>query len=126
MPDASATARAHTRTHTDLKPENLLVNGDGELKLCDFGVARTTNSAGKYTDYVATRWCAPRCAPPSRHHRRLSVARRFARARRYRAPELLIGKVHYSMPVDVWALGCIMVEMLTGQVRAALPVPFAA
>ena len=51
----------------DIKPENLLVNRDNGLKLCDFGFARTVATAdyGSLTDYVATRW--------------------------YRAPELLLG-----------------------------------
>ena len=43
----------------------------------------------EYTDYVATRW--------------------------YRAPELLVGDVHYSFPVDVWAIGCVFAELINGQ-----------
>ena len=43
----------------------------------------------EYTDYVATRW--------------------------YRAPELLVGDVHYSFPVDVWAIGCVFAELISGQ-----------
>jgi cyclin-dependent kinase-like len=60
------------------------------LKLCDFGFARTMpNKGGALTDYVATRW--------------------------YRAPELLIGTGDYGKEVDIWAIGCIMGELVDGQ-----------
>lgn len=77
--------------HRDIKPENLLVNPDHTLKLCDFGFARTVSSddMGNLTDYVATRW--------------------------YRAPELLLGSSTYDFQVDVWAIGCIMGELIDGQ-----------
>lgn len=47
--------------HRDLKPGNLLVNADCELKICDFGLARgfsmdPEENAGYMTEYVATRW----------------------------------------------------------------------
>ncbi|KAM6970036.1 cyclin-dependent kinase-like 4 [Aplochiton taeniatus] len=74
--------------HRDIKPENVLVSSSGVVKLCDFGFARTLAPAGDpLTDYVATRW--------------------------YRAPELLVGDKMYSKPVDVWAIGCLIVEMAT-------------
>ncbi|XP_068444558.1 cyclin-dependent kinase-like 5 isoform X2 [Clinocottus analis] len=75
--------------HRDIKPENILISQGGVVKMCDFGFARTVASPGEggvYTDYVATRW--------------------------YRAPELLVGD---TKPVDVWAVGCLLLEMLTGQ-----------
>ncbi|KAM3590663.1 uncharacterized protein V6R79_014055 [Siganus canaliculatus] len=78
--------------HRDIKPENILISQGGVVKLCDFGFARTMASpAGGdvYTDYVATRW--------------------------YRAPELLVGDTKYGKPVDVWAVGCLFIESLTGQ-----------
>ncbi|KAK2863293.1 hypothetical protein Q5P01_002826 [Channa striata] len=78
--------------HRDIKPENILISQVGVVKLCDFGFARTVASpaeGGVYTDYVATRW--------------------------YRAPELLVGDIQYGKPVDVWAVGCLLIEMLTGQ-----------
>jgi serine/threonine protein kinase len=47
--------------HRDLKPGNLLVNSDCELKICDFGLSRGFDSAPEegatpMTEYVATRW----------------------------------------------------------------------
>ena len=75
--------------HRDIKPENLLISKIHVLKLCDFGFARSYSAANLLTDYVATRW--------------------------YRAPELLVGSGNYSTSVDIWAIGCIMGELIDGQ-----------
>ncbi|XP_051967021.1 mitogen-activated protein kinase 14B-like isoform X2 [Xyrauchen texanus] len=73
--------------HRDLKPSNLAVNEDCELKILDFGLARLTDD--EMTGYVATRW--------------------------YRAPEIMLNWMHYNMTVDIWSVGCIMAELLTGR-----------
>ncbi len=82
----------HSVIHRDIKPENLLVDeARGLLKLCDFGFSRMLPVSGRpaeLTDYVATRW--------------------------YRSPELLLGLTHYGYEVDIWAIGCIMGELLDG------------
>ncbi|KAG6757671.1 hypothetical protein POTOM_037992 [Populus tomentosa] len=99
--------------HRDLKPKNILANADCKVKLCDFGLARVsfTNapSAIFWTDYVATRW--------------------------YRAPELCgsfsskackyelfcltfflkICVLQYTPAIDIWSIGCIFAELLTGK-----------
>ncbi|XP_074849909.1 cyclin-dependent kinase-like 2 [Carettochelys insculpta] len=81
---------SHNIIHRDIKPENILISQSGVVKVCDFGFARTLAAPGEaYTDYVATRW--------------------------YRAPELLVGDTKYGKAVDVWAIGCLVTEMLTGE-----------
>ena len=102
--------------HRDIKPENLLISSKtNELKVCDFGFARhlnlkshqdriqcssnnSSNGDNEYgsgsldlTDYVATRW--------------------------YRSPELLLvsHNLLYGKEVDIWAIGCIMGELMDGQ-----------
>ncbi|CAD6999329.1 mitogen-activated protein kinase 14B [Ceratitis capitata] len=73
--------------HRDLKPSNIAVNEDCELRILDFGLARPAES--EMTGYVATRW--------------------------YRAPEIMLNWMHYNQTVDIWSVGCIMAELLTGR-----------
>jgi len=82
--------------HRDLKPRNMLVNANCDLKICDFGLARVSFPEREFqtcpmTEYVCTRW--------------------------YRAPEVLCCWSEYTSAVDVWSIGCIFAEML---VRRAL------
>ncbi|KAG2366936.1 Pkinase-domain-containing protein [Suillus spraguei] len=73
--------------HRDLKPNNLLIASDGQLKIADFGLARDFADPGhKMTCQVITRW--------------------------YRPPELLFGCRYYSSAVDIWSVGCIFAELM--------------
>ena len=80
----------HLILHRDLKPQNLLINESGELKLADFGLARAFGiPVRSYTHEVVTLW--------------------------YRAPEVLMESTRYSTPLDIWSVGCIFTEMATGR-----------
>ncbi|RHY42129.1 hypothetical protein DYB26_007677 [Aphanomyces astaci] len=69
-----------------LKPQNLLLDLQGNLKLADFGLARAFGiPIRNYTHEVVTLW--------------------------YRAPEILLGGSHYATAVDIWSIGCIFAEM---------------
>ncbi|KAJ3442911.1 cyclin-dependent kinase [Anaeramoeba flamelloides] len=73
--------------HRDLKPQNILINKEGVIKICDFGLARSFSiPLNKYTPEVVTLW--------------------------YRAPEILLGVTRYSTPVDMWSVGAIFAELL--------------
>jgi len=78
--------------HRDLKPRNLLVNGNCDLKICDYGMARVLFDElqgcgeGPMTEYICTRW--------------------------YRAPEVLCSWTDYDRSIDVWSVGCIFAEMI--------------
>jgi serine/threonine protein kinase len=74
--------------HRDLKPPNILVNAACELRICDFGLARTLTEEMEKdpTLYVVTRW--------------------------YRAPELLFGCNKYTSAIDIWSVGCILAELI--------------
>eukprot|EP00927_Polykrikos_kofoidii_P009509 TRINITY_DN13967_c0_g1_i1.p1 TRINITY_DN13967_c0_g1~~TRINITY_DN13967_c0_g1_i1.p1 ORF type:complete len:470 (+),score=70.13 TRINITY_DN13967_c0_g1_i1:174-1412(+) len=74
--------------HRDLKPSNILIAATGDLKLCDFGLAREflSESPCIYSKNVITLW--------------------------YRPPELLLGTKSYDPRVDVWSAGCIIGELI--------------
>eukprot|EP00899_Mesostigma_viride_P008078 jgi/Mesvir1/17271/Mv07679-RA.1 len=81
--------------HRDIKGSNILIGNNGTLKLADFGLARPYSLEGnaKLTNRVITLW--------------------------YRPPELLLGATKYGPAVDMWSVGCIFAELLSG--RPVLP-----
>ncbi len=70
--------------HRDLKPSNIIINKDTTIKIIDFGLSRSYDS--NMTEYVVTRW--------------------------YRAPEVVLSPKEYEHKIDIWAIGCIMVELI--------------
>jgi len=78
--------------HRDLKPLNVLVNKNCDIKLCDFGLARGRAGFSQEdddflrTEYVGTRW--------------------------YRAPEIVLTSMEYTAAVDIWSVGCILGELM--------------
>ncbi|RKP36258.1 kinase-like domain-containing protein [Dimargaris cristalligena] len=77
--------------HRDIKASNLLINNQGTLCIADYGLARAydPDANEKYTNCVVTRW--------------------------YRPPELLLSESRYTSAIDMWAIGCVLGEMLRGK-----------
>jgi serine/threonine protein kinase len=77
--------------HRDIKGANILLSAEGKVQITDFGLARILNiknPRANYTTRVVTLW--------------------------YRAPELLLGFRNYNFAVDIWSMGCVFVELITG------------
>ncbi len=77
--------------HRDIKPQNLLIDPSCHiLKICDFGSAKKLQEGDLSTSYICSRY--------------------------YRAPECLLGKRDYGKAIDLWAVGCVFAELISGQV----------
>ena len=85
--------------HRDIKPCNLLVNTNCDLRICDFGLARGIDHSlfvdqeqefnNAITKYVVTRW--------------------------YRAPEIVLISKNYDESIDLWSVGCVFAELISRQ-----------
>lgn len=96
---ARALTFLHLRSicHRDVKPGNLIINPEtGVVRLCDFGSAKVMQ---------------PPCMNGPREKNVSYICSRY-----YRAPELLLGSLYYHFHVDMWAAGCVLAELLCGQV----------
>lgn len=80
----------HKILHRDLKPGNLLITDNGIVKIADFGLARGCGiPVTNYSNEVVTLW--------------------------YRPPDVLLGSKDYMTTIDIWSIGCIFAEMITGK-----------
>mmetsp|Transcript_6777 Transcript_6777/g.9868 ORF Transcript_6777/g.9868 Transcript_6777/m.9868 type:complete len:330 (-) Transcript_6777:1314-2303(-) len=81
---------SHSIMHRDLKPDNILITAQGQIKIADFGLSRSfAIPIRKLSAEVVSLW--------------------------YRAPDILLGSEHYGYGADIWSAGCIIGEMLIGQ-----------
>lgn len=72
--------------HRDIKPENILIRGE-DVKIADFGCCKGVFADAPHTEYISTRW--------------------------YRPPECLMTDGYYDSKIDVWAIGCVLFEIIT-------------
>jgi glycogen synthase kinase 3 beta len=71
--------------HRDIKPHNILLKGKNGV-ICDFGSAKVLKQGEPNLPYICSR-----C---------------------YRAPELIFGATHYTTMIDIWSMGCVLLEIL--------------
>jgi len=76
--------------HRDMKLSNLLMSKEGVIKICDFGLARGDDDCSPFTLQISTKW--------------------------YKALEVLLGEKKYNRKVDIWAMGAILSELVSGKV----------
>jgi serine/threonine protein kinase len=74
--------------HRDIKPDNILIDSSGRLKMADFGLAKKASFLQRRkSNAIVSLW--------------------------YRAPEIILGSEDYFLGVDMWSVGCIFAELMT-------------
>lgn len=109
----SALSAAHAAgiIHRDVKPENIMVRRDGYIKVLDFGLAKLTEPKGSTTDTEA----------PTRAMVNTGAGTVMGTAN-YMSPEQAKG-THVDVRTDLWSLGAVLYEMVTGHVPFAGETP---
>lgn len=93
--------------HRDIKPANIIINSGCQLKLCDFGLCRSiAHESGR------RRWWRWRRGERQKEEGKKSALTDYLATRWYRAPEVLLGSTEYSTSFDVWAVGCVLGEII--------------
>jgi len=87
--------------HRNLKPHNILVQNNGDVKIGDFSLSRIITE--------------PRCAYTPEDPKERERSTRETRRLWYRAPEMIFRKEVYAFEVDLWSIGCLLVEMALGE-----------
>ena len=105
---AEALEAAHEQgiIHRDLKPANIKVRSDGTVKVLDFGLARATEPAAGSSPSMSM---SPTITTPA-----MTQAGMILGTAGYMSPEQAKGRI-VDRRADVWAFGCVLFEMLTGQ-----------
>jgi serine/threonine protein kinase len=89
----------HGVVHRDLKPNNILVSGDGQvLKITDFNVAKFCHDYGNYNQFRQNNY----------------EMNTYTGTIAFRAPEMFLKKA-YNESIDMWAAGCVLYTMLSGR-----------
>src|SRR5688572_6346591 len=99
--EALEAAHEHGIIHRDLKPANIKLRGDGVVKVLDFGLAKVVVGDGSGPDLTT----------PTVGETREGM---ILGAAAYMSPEQARGQA-VDKRADVWAFGCVLYEMLTGQ-----------